>query len=442
MRLKLNNILKIKNADIEFGGLTVLTGENNTGKSTVGKVLFTLLKAVNNVRHLDRIKSVSLIRKELLAVERMFSNNPQISLLLKDIQDLSVGLTDGSIPIESFLNDIENAVDTEETPIRKLTMLRNSLTRIKKYTDILDNPENAVRSEFESISKSEFMEPINSYGTNHSVIHFQDDTTDSDGSDILINIRDGKVAGIQSVGNTSIEDITYIESPVFLQILNILRITSPIVTDSLRGIENSLGKENIPFHLADMAEKILSPSEYTGLFADILEEDLRQLLERINEIIGGEFVMDGKTKQLSFHLQGHSVPPVSVASGIKSFGMLQRLIQTANLSAYKMLVWDEPEIHLHPEWQISLCEMIVELVANGIPVIVSSHSPYFVQGLRYFAAAKGLEKDVRYYMAEASSESGMATVKEVTEDLNSVFTLLAAPLRKIMNVDEVRNTQK
>ena len=30
MRLKLRNVLKIKNADIEIGGLTVLTGENES----------------------------------------------------------------------------------------------------------------------------------------------------------------------------------------------------------------------------------------------------------------------------------------------------------------------------------------------------------------------------------------------------------------------------
>ena len=136
------------------------------------------------------------------------------------------------------------------------------------------------------------------------------------------------------------------------------------------------------------------------------------------------------------------VPPVSVASGVKSFGVMQRLIQTDSISTFKMLVWDEPEIHLHPEWQIVFCRMIVELVAKGVPIVVSSHSPYFVQALRYFASAKGIEKDVKYYMAEESDETMLATVKEVTDDLNRIFTRLAAPLRDIMNVDAVRNSMK
>ncbi len=69
MNLKLHNILKIKDADIEIGGLTVLTGENNSGKSTVGKILFSILKATNNVRQLDKMKTVSIIRRELLSLK-------------------------------------------------------------------------------------------------------------------------------------------------------------------------------------------------------------------------------------------------------------------------------------------------------------------------------------------------------------------------------------
>lgn len=149
-----------------------------------------------------------------------------------------------------------------------------------------------------------------------------------------------------------------------------------------------------------------------------------------------------RQNQLSFNQNGHVVPPISVASGIKSFGVLQRLIQTDSVSTFKMLIWDEPEIHLHPEWQIVFCKLIIDLVAKGIPIVISSHSPYFVQALRYFASAKGIEKDVKYYMAEESNETMLSTVKDVTNDLNRVFTLLAAPLRGIMNVDAVRNSMK
>lgn len=445
MKLKLHNILKIEDADIEIGGLTVLTGENNSGKSTVGKILFSILKAVNNVRQVDKMKTISLIRTELISLKRMFHRSEDTSIL-DDIQNLSLNIVDKLIDVNNLRQNLEIEAEKRNFSSRMVAMIRTRLYRIEALIVKLDNPEVAVKDEFESIAKSEFMETLNSYRSMNSTILFHDDTTDADadGSDIEINLHDGKVDYVRLLGNSSLEDATYIESPLYLHILNTLRLTSSIPTSSLRGLPSYLRKENIPYHLADMADKILSSSdELSDLFNhDLFGMDYSSQLAEINSVIGGKFILNNKTKQLSFNENGHVVPPISVASGIKSFGVLQRLIQTGNISTFKMLIWDEPEIHLHPEWQIVFCKLIIELVAKGIPIVVSSHSPYFVQALRYFASAKGIEKDVKYYMAEESSETRLSTVNEVTNDLNRVFTLLAAPLREIMNVDDVRNSMK
>ncbi len=443
MKLRLHNILKIEDADIEIGGLTVLTGENNSGKSTVGKILFSILKAANNVRQVDRMKTVSLIMTELIFLKKMF-HRPENDSVLDDVQTLSLNIVDKLIEVDNLRQNLETEAEKRNFSSRMVAMIRNRLYRIEALVVKLDKPEVAVKDEFESIAKSEFMETLNSYGSMNSVILFHDDTTDADGSHIEISLYDGKVDSVRLWGNSSLEDVTYIESPLYLHILNTLRLTSSIPTTSLRGLPSYLRKENIPYHLADMADKLLSSSdELSDLFNhDLFGSDYSNQLDEISRVIGGEFVLNSKTKQLSFQENGHVVPPISVASGIKSFGVLQRLIQTDSVSTFKMLIWDEPEIHLHPEWQIVFCKLIIELVAKGIPIVVSSHSPYFVQALRYFASAKGIEKDVKYYMAEESDETKLTTVKEVTNDLNRVFTLLAAPLRDIMNVDAVRNTMK
>ena len=49
MKLILKNFAKIKEAEIHFDGLTVIAGDNNTGKSTIGKVLFTLFHSLRNM---------------------------------------------------------------------------------------------------------------------------------------------------------------------------------------------------------------------------------------------------------------------------------------------------------------------------------------------------------------------------------------------------------
>ena len=44
--LRINNLKKIKQEDIDIDGITVVAGENNTGKSTIGKVLFSTFNSL------------------------------------------------------------------------------------------------------------------------------------------------------------------------------------------------------------------------------------------------------------------------------------------------------------------------------------------------------------------------------------------------------------
>lgn len=443
MKIKLQNILKVSSADIELGGLTVITGENDSGKSTIGKILFSTLKAANNVNQVDKVNTISSVRGQLMNIKRLFYRFEQDVHILWDIKSLSVDLIERNVSIQEFSHIIEEEARKCNFPTRTFAILQKYLTQIQQYITELENPILAIKREFNLISKSEFMEPLNSHGKESSMIEFHDDTTDASGSTIKLAFERGNLYNVNIDGNSSIEDVTYIESPVYLHILNTLRFNSFVPTMSFRGINNSLQKGDIPYHLADMAEKIMSAQEdVMGLFEELNTSTNNQsLLNAINKLIGGDFSVDKKNKQLFFQRNGEKIPTVSVASGIKSFGVLLRLLQTDCVSTSKMLILDEPEIHLHPEWQIKYCEFIIELVSKGIPIVVSSHSPYFIQGLRYYAAKKGIEKDVVYYMAEPQDE-GLSIFNNVTDDLNKVFTLLAAPLHEIMNVDAVRKSSK
>ena len=50
MKLTINNFNMIKQAEIELNGLTVIAGANDTGKSTIGKLLFSIVKSYNMSR--------------------------------------------------------------------------------------------------------------------------------------------------------------------------------------------------------------------------------------------------------------------------------------------------------------------------------------------------------------------------------------------------------
>ncbi|RKZ72750.1 MAG: ATP-binding protein, partial [Candidatus Parabeggiatoa sp. nov. 1] len=47
MKIIIRNIEPLQSANIILNGLTVIAGENDTGKSTIGKVIFSIIKADN-----------------------------------------------------------------------------------------------------------------------------------------------------------------------------------------------------------------------------------------------------------------------------------------------------------------------------------------------------------------------------------------------------------
>lgn len=50
-----------------------------------------------------------------------------------------------------------------------------------------------------------------------------------------------------------------------------------------------------------------------------------------------------------------------VSGSIKSFTMIRRLLERGEIKEKDVLILDEPEIHLHPQWQLVYAEIIVLL---------------------------------------------------------------------------------
>lgn len=59
MKLHIENIGKLKSADVTLDGITVIAGKNNTGKSTVGKTLYCIFNSLYNIdEKIERYKGV------------------------------------------------------------------------------------------------------------------------------------------------------------------------------------------------------------------------------------------------------------------------------------------------------------------------------------------------------------------------------------------------
>lgn len=433
MRIKIENIGKVRHADVKLNGITVVAGENSSGKSTVGKILFSSVKAVADAREDDDKnrerainKLVTSLYMRLKSVANRF-NNPEIDKLFPiPHRQFTKALMEAeeNVSLEDHLNKLVSAIQNLEdaTPRIKALMLQD-LDNIVIAIKNKDNRAATIKTIMEYSIESEFMNSICSYGCDKAKVCLSDD----DGKIYLdLNIENEKVLNVRVGHGEPLSDATYVESPLYIHMLDTL-----LRAETFREAErNTLRRSMLPIHIKDLAEKIdgLRLASDTTHFEETLN---------INDIINGEFQYDTKKRQLFFRQYNYSISPINVASGIKSFGLVQMLLQTNTIGANKILIWDEPENHLHPEWQIAFAKLLVQLSNMGIPVLVSTHSPYFVQGVRYFAAQQEVEKYVSYYLAEIG-EDNLAELREVTDDLNAIFIKLSKPLNGIMNVDLAR----
>lgn len=125
------------------------------------------------------------------------------------------------------------------------------------------------------------------------------------------------------------------------------------------------------------------------------------------------------------------------AEGIKALAPLQVLDSYGLLDSNTLLILDEPEVHLHPQWIVECAEALVNLVAKRqVRVLVASHSPYLIQALQRFAA-RALEKgQFRFYLAEEAEGVPFGyTYRDLGEKIGPIFKTFNVALDRIASYD-------
>lgn len=440
MKLILDNINKISHAEINLNGLTVIVGENNTGKSTVGRVLFSLIKSVCNVQSLDDkardnrlLKSLNNIRQRLNSVKGTIEylrndayENKGLNIIRLYVSPIDFKRDFESYSsIEEYVTDKAQRINSMAISPRMKSLLLSDLESIKIGYDNADNTAAVLLSEFRSLAESEFLNQLHITAGGKQSIKLEMEDAES-----AVSIRStSKSVDYSCPRQMSLADVTYIESPLYLHILDLLVNASPY--HELGSGSRIRLMRMVPLHIVDFANKMS-----VGLIGE--PTLFKPLSVDTEKIMNGHFKYDSKRKTLMFHQGDNDFYPLNVASGIKIFGVLQVLLDGGFIDATKPLIWDEPENHLHPGWQVEFAKILVQLSKSGIPVLITTHSPYFLQAVRYYAAKEKTEKYVDYYTSVVL-DNGKVDMKNVTNNLDEVFRVLADPLNKIMNVDAARD---
>ncbi len=423
MNLELKNVGKIKYANVELNGITVLAGENNTGKSTVGKMLFCIFHSFYKIEE-------QIQEERIKAMERVFSTfdyaNPfirflDITLLVKKIiNSKELFLTNRSVLIkelEQFYTSNGKKVQ-QSVPQAELEKLAERVCIVLKLED------NEIRKTIlRKRLQAEFAMNVGNLN------HIEEDgkttvklTVKNNHIDFEI-IKNKKVIINNYVSLT--KEIIYIDDPFILDDLDARNVFTVFTTFEHRG---------------DLLNKIVNgkvkdPFDFTIIDEIIAEKKLEKILKIINDVCNGSLqAEEGKNfiyKEENFN---GSLDMINLSTGMKSFVILKQLLQSGIIDENGMIILDEPEIHLHPEWQLKFAESIVLIQKEfGANILLNTHSPYFLNAIEVYSQKYEIDSKCKYYLAKDSD--GNAIISDVTNKTEAIYAKLAQPLQKLENLE-------
>lgn len=126
------------------------------------------------------------------------------------------------------------------------------------------------------------------------------------------------------------------------------------------------------------------------------------------------------------------------ADGIKSLATLSILDTYQFLERGTLLIIDEPEVHLHPQWVVEMARILVVLAKErGVKVLVTTHSPDLIHAIRDFAENEEFADRTCFYLSRrGDEEEGGYSYKGLGMDIGPIFTVFNVAKEQIYNISQ------
>ena len=390
MKFKVSNLGPLKEATVELGGLTVVCGKNNCGKTYLAYTLDTFLDTIEyNLR-----------------------------LPLRDA-DLSVLFSKGAVVIDlrnyvdDYLNIVQNTIpDFTSTLPRFLAMGAERFAETKVLVPL--TREDVFRG----------LEGVQG----QKVSAMEENTRISKTSSIIIRKSPASTKVTISLINTSAElpPRKIVNAVLGIKLAHLFNSSSEnplfpksfIITCERTGAALFRSElMSVKVRKDQQQDKPQYPTGYKGYgYQRPVEKDIEfilelkrflprrsyiaerhpEILDFFSSIAGGTYEFDESVDQVLFK-------PRDVNSSLSLAESSSTVRALAELNFYlrhkarrgQLLMFDEPEINLHPENQRKLARLFAMLVKAGIKVFITTHSDYIVREINALIRIGTLDDEVR-----------------------------------------------
>ena len=419
MLLEIENLGLINKANLEIGKINVIVGKNSTGKSTSSKFLFSLLTAASSEG------------------TQLANNNIHFRLL----NFVEYWKVKGSKEMEAKFNQVKNSLTNNRISPELFEEAYSQITLILEGVDFkdkelcindlnslyhiikLNNDEN-VRyiTVFNALVESEYGSSLNRFRDAHIKFH-------------------GHYDGVEFKQDIKIGDEKS-ETSISKDFLNYFNFQNVIYIDSPSILENN--RRNSQYHLEMLERKLKKIKRTDDVYGDEFYKDLNGFKGSIDELIDGRFEYVPSEDIFIFNKDDETFSMQNTASGLKQLGVIQLLLENNELTKNSFLILDEPEINLHPEFQVKLAEILVLASKDlNITVYINTHSPFLSEAIEVYSKYHRTYDQTNFYLTRESENEGKFDYVLMDDvDIMEVYNNLGNPfdtLNEIRFETELRN---
>lgn len=468
MELFLQNIGIINNAKIELNGLTVICGSNNSGKSTAGKALYATIESFNNLEIKFHEELVLNFRKTLFNISRILDLESVVRYI--DIEKISnrydihlANLIDSPFRYRNISEETTDVL-SEIYAIKYMLEKLNSqvlLECAKKSKSELPKRVIAYLNNFDEAKEKALLliDEISSFSFENDLKGFAEKslasllTAEFNGQVFPINLlTKEKKSSIRLTKNEEVgcdatiyekKDINVtIKSDYKLFASNAIYIEDPYILDKL----SSYVDDDMPYmyryrfnrfdysHNNKLSRLLMRKSASSLIEQSINDAKYAEIIDKISIVIPGTLTK----KDTGFYYEEPNKTPLKVqnlATGAKMFSIVRNLLEKGEINFDTILILDEPEAHLHPEWQNVFAEIIVLLIKElNTTVLLTTHSPNFLMALEAYSKQYMLDNRTSFYMAKHNEETCTVNYECVNGRLSEIYSTFATPLIQVKKI--------
>jgi predicted ATPase len=421
----------IKEANIDLNGITVLAGENGSGKSTITRWFYYLIEVIakyDKFAYEDLCDDIFTILREYNLIFRsiIFEDTGISSLITKwrnqtktldsssldDLMKVVNGAKEIIVRVADFIeqNSNEEKMNSHITRSMKSLGIEN-IDRFDKELYILQTNSkiDKVFQNYRSNIAARHIDNIYRYirqDYDDKLKHPNEIQFFEDNIPILEDKTIGFLFGIQRA--------IYIDTP--MSIVN-------------KSINNGLWWK--------LLELLLKPSN------NVISMQTKKMLLRIQKLIHGNIKLNEDDFDDEMHFIREDELEISLseaATGIKSFACIIRLLENGYLDKNTLLIIDEPEAHLHPQWIVEYARILVLLSKElGVRILIASHNPDMVAAIQAIGEKEGLKERITFYQAIPTDTMYQYEYKNLGFEVTEIFKSFNIALSRIQDYGRIDN---